>query len=81
MGNVAISLKVMPASQEEDLEKIRENIEKEIKVQDSKIEDVAFGLKCLKVLVVVPDSSQNVEEKIKSIHGVGGVEVESVTLI
>jgi len=81
MGNVAISLKVMPASAEEDLEKLMQIIAKKVKIQDYKIEPIAFGLKALKILVVVPDSEQNIEEKIKSIKGVGSAEIESVTLI
>ncbi len=81
MGNVAVALKVMPASAEEDLEKIRQEIAKKVKIQDYKIEPIAFGLKALKILVVVPDSEQDVEEKIKSVSGVGEIEVESATLI
>ncbi len=81
MGNVAISIRVMPASAEEDLEKIRQEIAKKVKIQDYKIEPIAFGLKALKILVVVPDSEQDVEEKIKSAKGVGEIEVESATLI
>lgn len=82
MGNVAISLKIMPESPNTDLEKIKEEIAKKIEIKDSKIEPLAFGLKSLKILVVVPDKgSENIENEIRSINGVSEVEVESSTLL
>ncbi len=76
-----MNLRIMPASAETDLEKVKAEISKKIKVQDSKIEPLAFGLKALKILVVVPDGQQNVEEEIRKIEGVGEVEIESTTLL
>lgn len=76
-----MNLRIMPASPETDLEKVKAEIAKKIKVQDAKIEPIAFGLKALKILVVVPDSRQNVEEEIRKIKGVGEVEIESTTLL
>lgn len=89
MGQVALTLKVMPQSPEVDLEKIKEEIKKveteNIKISDMTVEDIAFGLKAIKVLFVMPDKGgvnpSEIEEKIKSIEGVGEVETESVTLI
>ncbi len=81
MGMVGMNLKIMPESAETDLEKVKAEIAKKIKVQDSKIEPLAFGLKALKILVIVPDGQQNVEEEIRKIEGVGEVEVESTTLL
>jgi len=82
MGNVAISLKVMPESPDTDLEKVKEEISKKIEIKDSKIEPLAFGLKALKILIIVSDKgSGNIENEIKSINGVSEVEVESSTLI
>ena len=83
MGNVAISMKVMPASPEVDLEKLRETISGLVELQDYKIEPLAFGLKVLKILVVVPDKggASEIEKKIKNIDGVENVEVENITLI
>jgi elongation factor 1-beta len=82
MGNVAIELKVMPESPEIDLEKLKEEISKKMKVQDSKIEPLAFGLKQLKILVVGPDGETgDLEGKIKEIQGVSEVETGSVTLV
>ncbi|MEM5872421.1 MAG: elongation factor 1-beta [Candidatus Aenigmatarchaeota archaeon] len=82
MGNVAITLKILPESPEIDLERLKQDISKKIKVQDVKVEPIAFGLKALKILVIAPDEgSDKIESEIKSIKGVSEVEVESVTLI
>jgi len=82
MGNVAVALKIMPESPETDLEKVKAEISKKIKLQDSKIEPIAFGLKALKILVIVPDKETgDLENKIKEVKGVSDVETESVTLV
>lgn len=83
MGNVAISIKIMPASPEVDMKKIKSQIENKMKVQDSKIEPLAFGLKCLKILIITPDKggTDRIENQIKEIEGVETVEVEDVTLL
>jgi len=82
MGNVAISLKVMPDSPETNILKIKEEISKKMRIQDSKIEPIAFGLKALKILVIIPDKETgDIESKIKDIKGVSEVETESVTLV
>lgn len=81
MGMVGMNLRIMPASQETDLNKLKEKIAEKVKIQDAKIEPLAFGLKVLKILIVVPDSQQNLEEEIRKIKGVGEVEVESTTLL
>ena len=82
MGNVAIALKIMPESTETDLEKIKSEISKKIRIQDSKIEPIAFGLKALRILVIVPDKETgDIENKIREVNGVSEVETESVTLV
>ena len=83
MGNVAISMRVMPESPEVDLEKIKREISKKVKIQDSKIEPIAFGLKALRLMVIIPDAAgaDSLEKEIRSIKGVGEVEIESVTLL
>lgn len=83
MGKVAMNIKIMPSFPEVDVEKISKEIKKQLEVKDLKIEPIAFGLKAIKVLVIVDDSegSEKVENTIKNIEGVGEVEIESVTLI
>ena len=82
MGKVAVSLKIMPESPETDLEKVKAEIAKKVEVKDAKIEPLAFGLKALKILVIVPDSSmEGIESEIRSVAGISEVEVESSTLL
>ena len=83
MGNVAISIKVMPQDANTDMNKIKNEISKRMKIQDSKIEPIAFGLKALKILIITPDrgGTEEIENEIRKIDGVANVEVESVTLI
>lgn len=82
MGNVIVELKIMPESPEVDMEKIKTEISKKMKIQDSKIEPIAFGLKALRMIVIVPDKETgDIEGKIKEVKGVSDVETESVTLV
>ena len=82
MGDVAVSLKIMPDSIETDIEKIKEEISKKVEIRDSKIETIAFGLKSLRVLVIIPDRGvDQLKDDIAKIEGISDVEVESSTLI
>ncbi len=84
MGLVAIELKIMPASPDTDLDKILDSVRKLVRVQDSKMEPLAFGLKALKVVVTTEDrggGTESLEAELKKIAGVGDVEVEAVTLV
>ncbi len=82
MGDVAVSLKIMPESPETDLEKIKEEISKKIEIKDSKTEPLAFGLNALKILIIIPDKeSESLINEIKSVSGVSDIEVESSTLL
>jgi elongation factor 1-beta len=83
MGKVALTLRVFP----EDMgffQEIKEEIWKELAPAKISEEELAFGMKALKVLVILDDKSggsEAVEEKIRGIRGVSEVQVESVDLI
>jgi translation elongation factor aEF-1 beta len=80
MGNVAIHYKIMPEGADTDLKPIKKELEK---MGARKVEEkpVAFGLKALDAIFIIPDSSTSeLEEKISKIKGVTSVETESVTL-
>jgi len=88
MGQVAITLKVMPDSPETNLEKIKKSVEKlvsgEMEVKSMTEKPVAFGLKQIEVLITMPDKSggtDEIEEKIRNIKGVASVEPGEITLI
>lgn len=85
MGDVGITIKVMPSSPEIDLEEVSNKIKNMLNVQDSRIEPLAFGLKALKILIIVPDkqgaNTDKIEEMIKEIDGVETAETQDVSLI
>jgi len=82
MGNVAVTLRIMPESVETDIEKIRNEISKKVDIKDSKVEPIAFGLKILKILLIMPDKGvDKLKEDLKTIDGISEVEIESTTLI
>ena len=82
MGNVAVTFKIMPESVETDIEKIKNEISKKVEIKDSRIESIAFGLKALKILVVIPDKGvDELKEDLKNVDGISEVEVETSTLI
>ncbi len=82
MGTAAVITKVFPESPEV-LEKVKSSIQNELKPYKLEEEEVAFGMKALKVTILVKDSSggSDIEEKLRKIAGVSEVQVEEVTLI
>jgi elongation factor 1-beta len=87
MGNVAVTLNVMPDSPEADLEKMKEEIKNRIgngiKLEQINEKPVAFGLKRLEVLLTMPDNkgTSDLEEAISKIEGVASVEPGEITLL
>lgn len=87
MGQVAVTLRIMPQSVEEDIVQIKESIENlrlgDIRLKEIKIESMAFGLRALKALYIMPDhgGTDRIEEAIKAIKGVAEVETGEITLI
>ena len=66
----------------EDFEKVRERLKP--LAREIKEEELGFGVKYFKVLIVVEDrdrSLDEVEEKLRAIPGVSEVELESSTLV
>ncbi len=84
MGSVALIVKVMPESPEVDLQALKAAIiEKVPSVKDIKEDPIGFGLKALKVVVVVNDAggeSDSVEAAIQSLPGVERAEIVELTL-
>lgn len=88
MGNVYMKLRVMPEDVDVDLEKIYEKIREvapeKVEIRDYKIQPIAFGLKALLVMAVMPDEGgigDMLIEKIEQIEGVESVEVDEFELI
>jgi len=80
MGQVAVTMRIMPESAEGFEEMKKEFAEK---LKPHKVEDVeiAFGLKALKVVFIIPDGeggADKLEEECKKIKGVGQVDVQGM---
>ncbi len=82
MGKVATIFKVF-ADEPEQTEMVRDEIVKTMKPQSIQLEDIAFGIKVIKVMFVHEDSdgSTSFEEKLKTLKGVKDVEVADQTLL
>lgn len=81
MGNVSVTLKVFPEDPGK-VEELKESIVKAVSPRGIGVEDIGFGVKLIKVMVVVPDTDGGkVEEKIKALPGISEVQVEEVTLV
>lgn len=71
----------MPEGTDTDVDRIKETVEERVKVEDIRVEEVAFGLKAVKVLTLVDDeegAADEVEDELSDIEGVRTVEVEEV---
>ena len=82
MGIAALKIKIMPESVDTDLEKIRQEAEKIInkqnaKLHSSEIEEIAFGLKALILLVAWPEEQEQsgLEDALRNIPEVQSAEV------
>ena len=84
MGDVLSVIKVMPTGPDVDLGKVKEEITKLADPHAMEEKPVAFGIKCLEVQVIKPDSeggTDELEDKMRGIDGVESVEVTGVTLL
>lgn len=84
MGNVALILRVMPESPEVNLENLKSAIREAIpSVAEIREEPIGFGLKALKLAVIVGDSAgenEHVEKVLSELKGVERAEVVELTL-
>jgi len=81
MGNVAVLFRVYTEQGKED--EVKHEIISQLHPQSIGLEEVAFGIKVLKVLFVHDDKegSSDYEEQLKKVKGVNEVEVLDETLI
>ena len=77
----------MPESVDVSLEEIKAELKKMPimgQIKDMKEEPVAFGLKALKVLTILPDEgglTDKIEDAVRKVKGVQSAETVGVTLI
>lgn len=88
MGDVAVVLKVLPEDAEMDIEKIKSAAERELRgkcvLNKSEVQEIAFGLKYVRLEVIIPDEEgriDQIESILSGIHGVGQVDTEDMTLV
>jgi translation elongation factor EF-1beta len=82
MARVAVVFKVYP--KEGALDSVVKELKEKLKPQGMQTEDIAFGIKLIKVLFTFDDtqtSSSKIEESIKALPGVSEVEVHEETLV
>ena len=84
MGDVVLIIRVMPESPEVDLEQLKSRIRTAVRgLHDIREEPIGFGLKALKIAVVVSDAageSDTVEAGINALEGVERAEIVELTL-
>jgi elongation factor 1-beta len=77
----------MPEGTEVDLERLRAEAEGTIgwgRVQNVQVKPIAFGLKALDIMVIIPDEGglvERMEEGFRRLPGVQSVETVSVDLV
>lgn len=82
MAEVIATFKVMPTGVDVNLDELEAAIRTSVKADRIKREPIAFGLVALNVIKIVQDAAgvvDEVEDKLKKLEGVGGVEVVELT--
>ncbi|MCL5412498.1 MAG: elongation factor 1-beta family protein [Candidatus Marsarchaeota archaeon] len=83
MAKASVLFKVYPKDPEQ-VDKTMDSIKSAMDPVGMQMQDVAFGIKVIKVLFVMEDASvgsSGLEERLKKVAGVGEVEVEEESLL
>ncbi len=78
MGKIACVFKLMPEDAETDLESIKQEVRETVEVNDIGEEEVAFGLKAIKVSAITTDEkggTDYVENQLEDIEGLQSIEL------
>jgi elongation factor 1-beta len=86
MARLVVRIRILPVDAESNLENVVESIKKSVptgmEMKSSSIEPIAFGLKALVGDFLLDDSEgqmDKLEESIKSVEGVGEIEVTNIS--
>jgi len=86
--NLAVTLRIMPKGVDVDLNEIKKKLEaiaeKYGKLHGAEEKPIAFGLKALEVTILLNDKrggTDEIQEEISKLSGVGEVDVTNMTLI
>ncbi|HZD42602.1 MAG TPA: elongation factor 1-beta [Methanomicrobiales archaeon] len=82
MGKVVAVIRVMPDSADVDMEKLKASMKKKVPgIHEIREEPIAFGLKALKLAVVVGDEeggTDAIEQALQNVEGVASAETTDV---
>lgn len=88
MGDVAVVLKVLPEDADQDIEKIKSDAVRDLKgkctLNKAEVQEIAFGLKYVRLEVIIPDEEGRIdaiESVLSGIKGVSQVDTEDMTLV
>ncbi len=88
MADVIVVLKILPSDSDLDLDKLKSSVESTVSklgtVNKIGLEEIAFGLKAIRLELIIPEEEGKigaVEESLQSLDGVGQVDTEEVTLV
>jgi len=88
MGDVLVTLKILPKNTDADIKSIEDQVKRNIEglcsINRMDEVDIGFGLKYIKLEIIVQDKEgeiDRVENSISSIEGVGEISTENVSLI
>ncbi len=88
MGDVGIIYKILPedldVNVEDLMKRIEEGVKDTVKIKGMQIKPIAFGLNAILMYIIVKDEAgitEKFEERVKSIKGVGEIEVEEMSLL
>jgi len=74
MGKVVALVRIMPDSADVDMKKLEADLRKKLPaIQDVGVEPIAFGLKALKIAVIVEDREGGTDAVEQALAGVPGV--------
>ena len=86
MARLVARIRILPAEAESDLENVVESIKKSVppgmEMKSSAMEPIAFGLKAIVADFLLDDAEgqmDKLEESIKSVEGVGEIEVTNIS--
>jgi elongation factor 1-beta len=82
MSEVKVTFKIMPASGDTNISDLENKVKSRPEVKSIEKEPIAFGLVALKVTTALMDAEgvvDKVEEELRTIDGVGEVEVAEIS--
>ena len=82
MSDVIVTLRVMPTGTDVNLDNLEKEIKASVNPERINREPIAFGLVALNVTTIIKDEGgqlESIENKLRSLDNVGGVEVTEIT--